>query len=139
MTEALMVALVLVATSLFVAAVCWPLATDRIGRNLFYGFRTPRTVNDDTAWRIVNQHAGWGGFYGGLLAAVVIPMAFPLGVPVMTGVMLATLLGGMMVGTALGCEALAQSDTQPALLPETPRLDEAAAVRQRQPVRVSER
>jgi hypothetical protein len=42
---------------------CIPLVQRRIGRNGFYGFRTPRTLASDKAWYAVNHGAGKVGVY----------------------------------------------------------------------------
>jgi hypothetical protein len=40
-----------------------PLARGKIGRNGFYGFRTPRTLASDKAWYAVNRGAAKAGGY----------------------------------------------------------------------------
>ena len=42
---------------------CRPLMQGKIGRNGFYGFRTPKTLASDKAWYAVNQGAGKAGVY----------------------------------------------------------------------------
>ncbi len=42
---------------------CRPLVQGKIGRNGFYGFRTPKTLASDKAWYAVNHGAAQAGVY----------------------------------------------------------------------------
>jgi uncharacterized membrane protein len=71
MTNWLIPGLVLLGAGLVLIGVGVSLVLGRIGRNRVYGYRTPRTVQDDRIWYPVNAMTGLWMIWGGLLAAVI--------------------------------------------------------------------
>jgi uncharacterized membrane protein len=55
---------------LLLVAVSVPMINRRIGRNGFYGFRTPKTLSDDRIWYDANEYAGRQLFAAGLITSV---------------------------------------------------------------------
>ena len=56
--------------TLLAFALSIPLAAEKVPRNNFYGFRTPRTVKDDRVWYPVNRVAGRNGIVMGMILAL---------------------------------------------------------------------
>ncbi len=51
--------LIYVFVGLLFIAISGPLIRGRIGRNALYGFRTPKTLSDDSIWYPANKYAGY--------------------------------------------------------------------------------
>ncbi|MEP6901948.1 MAG: SdpI family protein [Actinomycetota bacterium] len=63
------------AVGLLIIAIAIPLAIGKIGRNHFYGFRTPRTLSSDEIWYPANRLAAVNLIFAGLfiwIAAIVL-------------------------------------------------------------------
>ena len=60
-----------------VALASIPLIMGIVPRNRLYGFRTRRTLADDTTWFAANRFAGWAIFFGALVSAVLIMVIAP--------------------------------------------------------------
>ena len=53
-----------------------PLALKLIGRNNWYGLRTPRTLQNETTWYAVNTVGGWAFVITGLVSITLIYWLF---------------------------------------------------------------
>lgn len=69
------IALVMLVSSLAVALAGVPLWLGKVPPNRFYGFRTPRTVNDAEVWYPVNQMTGLDLTVAGAVASVAVVLA----------------------------------------------------------------
>ncbi len=71
------VPLFLVIAPVFIMVLALPLILNKVPKNGFYGFRTPKTLSGtDEQWYQVNHEAGIGMFIAGsvsLLACVIVP------------------------------------------------------------------
>jgi SdpI/YfhL protein family len=59
----LIIAIVDMLVGFLLIAIHRPLVQGKIGRNAFYGFRTPKTLASDKAWYAVNHGAAKTGVY----------------------------------------------------------------------------
>jgi uncharacterized membrane protein len=91
--------LIYVFVGLLLIAVAVPLIRGRVRRNLLYGFRTPKTLSDDSIWFPANEYAGRKFLKAGVItsaAAVVLDLIPGLTTPGYllwcAGVMLAAIL-----------------------------------------------
>ncbi len=57
-----------------------PLILNRVPPNRWSGYRTPRTLADETVWYAVNHNVGWGLLAAGVLCAVAIWVVFSMDV-----------------------------------------------------------
>lgn len=58
------------AAGLLIAAIALPLILGKIPPNLWYGFRTPRTLGDPAVWYPANAYAGRWLFASGIIIAI---------------------------------------------------------------------
>jgi uncharacterized membrane protein len=65
------VAVVLIALSI-------PLINGAVGRNHFYGFRTPKTLASDHIWYAANYVLGWDLLWAGIASLISLAVLFTL-------------------------------------------------------------
>ncbi len=94
-----------VVAGLLVMGVCIPLMQRKIGRNAWYGFRTPRTLSSDEARYAVNHGAAKAGVFMsigtvifGILLAL-LPPAMSTSASVLTGAVAAPIV--LALGTVV--------------------------------------
>ncbi len=55
-----------------------PLILNRVPPNQWWGYRTPRTLADETVWYAVNHNVGWGLLVASILCAAAIWVVFSM-------------------------------------------------------------
>ncbi len=72
--------LIFVASGLFQVAIAIPMVQRRVPRNLFYGFRTRKTMRDERTWYAANEYCGrqlvLGGAVQCLGAFLLLPICY---------------------------------------------------------------
>jgi uncharacterized membrane protein len=101
-------ALMFAAAGLLFAAIAVPLLQRRVKPNPWYGFRVPRTLNDEDRWYAVNAYAArflfWGGMATAMLALVLdLLVAEPA---VFLTIMTVVVLAGPVLSLVLGLRYL---------------------------------
>lgn len=97
-----LLAIINVIAGLLMAAIALPLVLGKIPPNLWYGFRTPRTLRDPAVWYPANAYAGRWLFASGIaiaLAAVALLFVPNVSIEFYAYLMLAVTL--LMVGLSV--------------------------------------
>lgn len=84
----------LLVASAVVAATSIPLIMRIVPPNRLYGFKTPRTLADESLWYRANFFAGWALFAASLASAILLAAIPPRAVPHLASV-------GLLVGPLL--------------------------------------
>ncbi|MDA1311693.1 MAG: SdpI family protein [Acidobacteria bacterium] len=71
--------------SLVMVVLSIPLILQKVPRNPIYGFRTPKTLSNDTIWYPANKTAGWDLLLAGVAILILTSMLGKLNVAVVLG------------------------------------------------------
>ena len=109
MEPLLPLSLAFVAAGALFAALSVPLLRRRVKPNPWYGFRVPRTLDNDDRWYTVNAYAARFLLWGGIATAIAAPLLALLpgmGVDAYLLTMTAVVLAGPLLSLILGLRLL---------------------------------